>query len=484
VRRSDLLLGLWVLFACAYFYNGASWNQNARLDPIFAFVESGPDQGSFRIDRFLYLTERAPVPLDNTGDWAYHDGHFYSNKAPGTTLIGIPFYLLIYHAEQALGLDVDEPVLQAMNAYLINLWVSGFFVTLAAVAFRHLLERSGTPPGPALAVALLLFFATALFPYSTQLWGHTTAAAMLVLALHAQSQAGRERTQWAGFAAGLAVLTEYTAIIAVAALGVMLLLQHWRRGLDYALGGMLPLALFLYYHWICFGSPFALASSFSNPAFIDANRQFGLLGLPTLAVLYELTFSPYRGIFTQMPILLAGVTGLGLWLWHSPRSGLGWVALTGSLGLLLLIAGFNGWHGGATVVSRYLIVAFPLLLLGLPRLLSLRWAWLPVGVVTAVSCANMFVIAAVSPLSLENESNPLYGLGYELFFSGQLHQFASTIRLHALLPDVDQIDALRGWNLGELLGLEGFATLLPFFVGIALLGFALYRAVQQEGKPS
>jgi len=53
-------------------------NQNSRLDMAFAVVEDG----SFQIDRFVW----------NTVDYAKVGDHYYSDKAPGTALLGIPIY--------------------------------------------------------------------------------------------------------------------------------------------------------------------------------------------------------------------------------------------------------------------------------------------------------------------------------------------------------------------------------------------------------
>ena len=78
-RRPAIALFL-VLLACyAYFPpRWAEWNQNSRFDLVLAIV----DDHSVQIDRYVA----------NTGDYAYLDGHYYSDKAPGTALLGVPVY--------------------------------------------------------------------------------------------------------------------------------------------------------------------------------------------------------------------------------------------------------------------------------------------------------------------------------------------------------------------------------------------------------
>ena len=56
----------------------ADWNQNSRFDLVVALVEDH----TFQIDKYVA----------NTGDYALYDGHYYSDKAPGMALLGLPVY--------------------------------------------------------------------------------------------------------------------------------------------------------------------------------------------------------------------------------------------------------------------------------------------------------------------------------------------------------------------------------------------------------
>jgi hypothetical protein len=96
-------LFLLILISYAYFHHGASWNQIARVDPILSFVEPGtPDHQTLRIDHFVVLPESGR----NTGDWARNPRvgeHYYSNKAPGPSFLGVPIYCVLYKVESAMG---------------------------------------------------------------------------------------------------------------------------------------------------------------------------------------------------------------------------------------------------------------------------------------------------------------------------------------------------------------------------------------------
>src|SRR5205823_780346 len=70
-----LVGGLFVGYA--YFYQGGGWNQNSR----FALVRAIVDEHTLRIDRTGVWDGHLI-----TGDYARHDGHLYSDKAPGLAL--------------------------------------------------------------------------------------------------------------------------------------------------------------------------------------------------------------------------------------------------------------------------------------------------------------------------------------------------------------------------------------------------------------
>ncbi|MGC9042083.1 MAG: hypothetical protein ACP5MJ_21535, partial [Roseiflexus sp.] len=80
--RVEILLFLLLLACYAYFPpRWADWNQNSRLNLTLAIV----DDGSFQIDRFVA----------NTGDYAKYNGHYYSDKAPGTSFLAVPVYAAV-----------------------------------------------------------------------------------------------------------------------------------------------------------------------------------------------------------------------------------------------------------------------------------------------------------------------------------------------------------------------------------------------------
>src|SRR5579864_2574763 len=75
-RARAWLIAATLFVSYAYFYQGTGWNQNSHFDMARALAE----QHSVRIDSYEW----------NTGDKAFYQGHYYSDKAPGMALSALP----------------------------------------------------------------------------------------------------------------------------------------------------------------------------------------------------------------------------------------------------------------------------------------------------------------------------------------------------------------------------------------------------------
>jgi len=461
VRRLATGLFLLVFFAHAYFVGALGWNQSARIAAILTFVEPGPNRFTMRIDAFVKEEERGL----STGDWALgSDGHYYANKAPGVSWIGLPAYAVLYGIERLAGLDPRSTAATRLNSIALNLWCSVAWSAAAASALFLFFAAGGAPRGEALLGALAYAFGTLAFPYDTSIWGHTTAAACLLLALCLAWWPGGVR--WpacAGALGGLAVLVEYTALLPMAAVACALLGRRasWRARIAFGASAAVPLLALLLYQQLVFGDFLTTATARGNPQFREAGRAFGgVLGPIAGDALWALLFSPWRGLFLYCPVLLFSV--FGAWQrWRHGQRALAASCVAAFAATLLFVASFNAWWGGWVAGPRYLVVAIPLLALLTPRLGALApWArrlW--VGAASLSAC-NMLALAAVELMLDEAERNPLYGLAYRLLAT-------------ARYPHLD--DAI---NLGRWLGLAPPFDLALFLLLVGGATFSLLHAAR------
>ncbi len=395
------------LLACAWFYSPGSWNQTARYDSIQALAE----QGTFCIDE--YLTD--PEHNVNTGDWAHANGHYYSNKAPGSMLLGAFAYAPLYWSERAILGHTPGPRLQTFNFWWVNFWCSAVPTALLAMVFYLLLKAHGLAEHRALFWSLSLVLTTPLWPYAGAMWGHNLAALFLALAFffacHPQTD-GREDIYppiLVGLFAGLAVVTDYLAIAAIPCFALYFLFRkRWKDLLGYAAGGIIPLFLYCFYHWKCFGNPFLPATFFNNPGFLDAAATGGIVAGFNTNVLVRLLIGMPHGLFWCAPLCIFAIPGFfALWRRGSEHRALAILAASWFVISLVLNASFNGWHGGSGVGPRYLLPAFPawaFLAAGAP----LKSTWQRYGALflACLATANMLVVASLTPLASEALFNP------------------------------------------------------------------------------
>src|SRR4030095_8062893 len=113
--------------------------------------------------------------------------------------------------------------------------------------------RDQFTPIDALLTTLVLALCTLMFPFDGGFWGHTTAAAMILIGYFYLEQS--QRPALAGFMLGLAVLVEYMAAISLAVGAAYLLVLADRRNqiVRFVAGAMPGIAALLFYHKLCFG---------------------------------------------------------------------------------------------------------------------------------------------------------------------------------------------------------------------------------------
>src|SRR5436305_745050 len=167
-RGQVLLIGLVLLSAYAYFYQGGGWNQNSRYDLARALVE----RGSVRIDGYDV----------NTQDKAIFEGHAYSDKAPGQALTALPVVALGTAVARAAGFDPGAVPAVSVVSYLATVWAAGLPTVVAALCLAWSAQRLGASAGGAVFAALAFGLATPAWAYATLLWGHALAAACLMVA--------------------------------------------------------------------------------------------------------------------------------------------------------------------------------------------------------------------------------------------------------------------------------------------------------------
>jgi hypothetical protein len=379
----------------------------------------------------------------STADVSPWQGHWYSNKAPGTSLLTVPAYAA---SKLLLG---REPSL-ACTVWLGRL-VTGILPTLLLLALlNRFLERYGVTPQARQLILVAYGLGSMAMPYSILFISHQPSAVAVALSwMLAQRVAdstgvaapphhrgtGEAATRrrgllamaLAGTAAGWAPLIDYQAAFALLPLSVLMAARLWRHPDRWALyvvtviAASLPTAALLGYHELAFGSPWR--TGYEASVTFASYHQQGFLGMTELrwTAFWRSMIAPDNGLLMFSPWLGLAVPGLAL-LWR--RGERADAALFAAIAILyvLFLSSLTFWRGGWQLGPRYITVMLPFLLA--PAMLAIdECNGNPIRRVIAVAACLVGVTVyagscAQFPHFPERFSNPIHEVTFRLWADG------------------------------------------------------------------
>ncbi len=491
-RTYAITIFLITLVCYGYFLPKAlDWAGNSRADLTFA----AGDQGVLYIDAYH----------ENTGDKALFEGHYYTEKSIGPSLVALPFYLIFkviavapsindfLHSDRTLGdianlpnPDAETLDIRANSFYEdVALAFITFFATslpsalLATILFLFA-ARFARRDSYAFVLALIYGLATIAFPYSTVLYQHQLATFGLFVGFfllwRVIYEQAHVRWLWGvGALFGLAAITDLPAIPFIGLIFLWGVYQFPQRMALYRviLGALPFLLVHFLYHYLIYGN--ALTVSYLYSVYWQDFNQQGVVSVtaPSAERLYGITVSSFRGLFFISPVLLLALPGL-LLMWRQPRRYRSTTIL-----FVLIIAGFflyNAssvqWWAGHSIGPRYLTPMLPFMML--PMIFTFN-QWLPgrlnralIGILVALSAFNVWAQTLAGPVF-----PPVNGAD------------GATIRnplVQYALPLLAKGDVTR--NYGTLLGLPGFLSLLPLIFLVMVICFATLRQTGRQLQPT
>jgi hypothetical protein len=481
-RAAAILLGVVALVSFSYFYEGGGWNQNSRFDLLRAIVE----RHTLQIDAYH----------ENTQDKAHFHGHYYSDKAPGVVFLAVPFALAARPALRMVGIDPESPRGEIALSYLVSVGAVGLPTALAAVCLFFLGLRFGSDSGGAAFATLVMCLGTPISAYAGLFWAHALVGACLVFAFAAalkvrDSTTVRGDFGWAlavGLAAGWATVTEYPAAPASAMLGFLALSQAWSRGnaarwrvvAGVGVGaGICVLVLMVYLH-AAFGS-FRPSYSYYDPSSFSFMQQQGYLGLtyPHPDRLLKILLGCSRGLLLASPVLVAAP--VGLWWLSREKSHRAAALVAGGIAAyyFLLNASFYWWKAGLTFGPRYAGASIPLLCVGLAaawKRATPAWRRVLLGAGVFSVFVALMVVSTTSQLSMR-DSCPIMHSTWPAFWSGQV-----ALNRESMLTVGESNGHWGAFNLGQLVGLRGLASLIPLFAMWGL-GAVVWMRTRRDQPP-
>lgn len=472
--------GWLIAIAVAYLYGFPYFPriQSANELPRVYLVQAIADDGTFAIDTGVKR-------YGGTADVSPSAGHFYSNKAPGSSFLVVP----VYAAVSWIG---GRPSL-AVSVWLCRV-VGGVIPALLFLWLLYgFLERFTPDPAVRRLVVIAYGLGSLAMTYSILYYSHQLAAICIasawMLALDVADKQRRLRAMAAvGLLAGAAPLVDYQAAFAGVPVLVHLVwrMRTWPKPeLAKAFGiaaafAAIPIALLLWYHARCFGSPFRTGYD-ATQTFAAYHKQ-GFLGMSKLRgeAFWGSFFTRDNGLFVLSPWLLLALPG-GVWLWR--RGDRATTLACGAVAVIfiLFISSLSFWRGGWGVGPRYVTAMLPFWLpLVAVAVDTLRRRPLLAGALagTMVSASVIYCLAALTfPYWPDSLKNPLYEVTFRLLGDNAVApNAASALGIHGIVgiaPLLAGIAALLGWALQRVVGWRGLA--LAVLVGgfiVAAFAFA------------
>ena len=382
-----------------------------------------------------------------TQDKAFVDGHYYSDKAPGLSLLAVPAAAVLVRVFDPGGAGAAWVASDTLTArygifvYFLTLATVSTLASLVVAATYYWTIRQGGTPEGALFAASALGFATPFFGWATVFVGHVAAGSLLLLGFLGLAQAGQAPYKsrsplvafGAGIALGMAFCVEFPAGPAVAIIGVscacVALAADERRTavarafVPATIGLILAVTPLAVYNDLAFHSPFKLG--YESVQDFPGMKQ-GIFGvrLPDPRIAWELMGGTFRGLIPLSPVLILFPAAVFLTFkdrtWRLPAI----VGLLVPAYYLAMNAGYYYWDGGSSTGPRHLIPALPFMALLLGRLWDagrpiFRVAFLGLF---GISLLISLVCTSVDVMAPPNLAHPFTDYLLPAFLEGRLHR--------------------------------------------------------------
>ncbi len=238
-----------LIYACFAKFDG--WPDNSRIDLTRAIV----DEGRFEIDSYA----------GNTGDRAYYNGHYYSDKFPGASFLAIPPYFIFKHVfgvpEIINNFEERSDSLYYGMIFFIILCTSVFFSALTVILIFKITGLFFSKKSYQYMLAIAYGIGTMAFNYATLFFDNAIATFFSFLAFYIiytslkNNSFSKFKAFFAGLAIGMSILTTMFAFVIFIGLFFYLLLKkQFSKIVPFVIGCLLFILILLFYNYSIFNN--------------------------------------------------------------------------------------------------------------------------------------------------------------------------------------------------------------------------------------
>jgi hypothetical protein len=371
-----IFLSFFVIYS--YFSVWIGFNENSR----FALVRSIVDDNKLEIDNYA----------DETGDRAFFNNHFYTEKSPGGSLIAIPSYFvwkIIYNyffpndfkqkyapqesfiienvSKVHLKIKMNPGFFILISMIVVLVFTSSLFGALLSVLIYKFSSFFLKSEKDRMIITLTSGLGTNIFTYSTYFLGIIVSTFLaffsfflIYITLYYKNKI--KYVPISGMLLGLSIITEYIAGIFLPLFVFWLLSRKKEYLIPFILGVFLGLLPLFSYNYSIFGDPTKITRNYLDPSlypeYLVGNS--GFIFPPRIFVMFKLLFDPYRGLFYYSPILFFGILGIIYAFKQYKQYNLELLIISIALSFLTIILSQRyDWWGGAVFGNRFLLIVTP-----------------------------------------------------------------------------------------------------------------------------
>jgi hypothetical protein len=429
-------------------------NERSRAYLSVAIVDNGSVSIDGPVARFGKLL-----------DIAKYQGRYYTDKAPGSSLLGALVYGSVRIFTDPEDWSIEEIVNLMRTWLMIPIGLAGFFL------LRRFIGRLSFSPETADVVSLGWILGASAFHYSTAYYGHQIVAVALLAALAfvEDARAANQRRLYssalffaAGASAGLAGLCEYQSAIPCVFLSIYVIaisLKNPVRAAAFFLGAAPFVMLLLGYNRLAFGGIFELSYDHLLSAKVQALHTEGIAGVarPYAEAAFGGLLSLHWGFFPTSPFFILAPIGF-VFAVKSKRTSLAVLMGLTLIYYLLLISGAQNWKAGWSFGPRLLVPVMPLAaVLTAFAVDGLRKSWLAAGIGAGLVLIGVLyhqIVHLVFPELPKDILNPLLDVVFPALAQGRVS------------PNL----------AAKLFGAQGFSSIIPaMFLIAATCAMILWR---------
>ena len=400
LQRNDKIIAFLLFsFIASFYFSTVSGITSSNDGSHYALIRTMAENHTFALMQFDNYAEGNDVSITE-------DGTLYSDRPPGTAVIGIIFYTI-----GGWFPDPSHPIPSrhdAENSRLpyVMLLPALFGAGTVVLLYLFLRQRSISAMA-ALTTAIFFAIGTIQWKYSSVLFSHALSSFLVMSSLYmaVNSHKSMVLNFMLGLVLGFAVLTEYSNALLVIIIGLFLLADtrpFTAKSLiititPFVMGGLLPATFLAFYNSVNFGSPLTLSYTYALN-YPWAGEFSSTFSFPLLSGLKAMLYSGEgggwcggacinQGVFLLSPILLFALPGFWIYFRQAQRV----AGLTTLIFIIYLIL-FSKHHTahGFTGDGRYLAPFLPLLAIPMGYTIEAIFAYTHRPTLQAIAFLGMY----------------------------------------------------------------------------------------------